>query len=207
MLQIFKKTKGRITGISFVDSTKIKVCENIRAKKNKVFKISKASHEKTSIGWFFGFKLHLIINHKSEIISFKISKGNKDDRCGLEEILPENIGDLYGDKGYLGKSFAQRLFNKGCNLYTNVKKKNMKAKLKSLWHKSMLKKRFIIETVFGIFKEDYDLEHTRYRNVTGFIVNILSSLISYNLKKDKPKLNINEFENNDYQLNNYKSIS
>jgi len=178
------------TGISFIDSTKLSVCHVIRAKRNKVFK-DIAAHGQGSMGWFYGFKLHLIINHKGEIINAHISEGNKDDRAPLESIVPENIGKLYGDKGYLGKSCAAKLKEKGCELITNVRK-NMKKQALPIWDKIMLRKRFLIETVNGQLKEESQIEHTRHRSVSGFMVNVLGALISYCLSDTKPTMKLSK---------------
>ena len=186
----FTSLYSKPTGISFIDSTKLEVCHVIRAKRNKVFK-GVAAHGQSSMGWFYGFKLHLIINHKGEIINAHISEGNKDDRAPLEDIVPENIGKLYGDKGYLGKSCAAKLKEKGCELITNVRK-NMKKQALPIWDKIMLRKRFLIETVNGQLKEESQIEHTRHRSITGFMANVLGGLIAYCLSDNKPTMKLSK---------------
>ena len=183
---------GQPTGISFIDSTKIEVCHIIRAKRNKVFKDT-AKHSKSSMGWFFGFKLHLIINHLGEILSVKITKANVDDRTPVPEMTTDLFGQLYGDKGYLGESIAAILRENDVELITNVRK-NMKKKVRSLWDRVMLKKRFIIETVNDQLKNISCIEHTRHRSMTGFISNILGGLIAYCLRSNKPSLDLNAEE-------------
>ena len=77
--------KGMETGIYFVDSTDLEACHIKRVKWNKTFK-NLAAKSKSTMGWFYGFKLHLICNDKGEIMSFSISKGNVDDRIPVHDI-------------------------------------------------------------------------------------------------------------------------
>lgn len=179
---------GKPTGIQFVDSTKIEVCHIIRAKRNKVFE-GIAEHGKGSMGWSFGFKLHLIINHLGEIVALKLTKGNVDDRQPVSKMAESLFGKLYGDKGYISKALTGELLEKGIELITTVRK-NMKKKFISLWDRAMLKKRFIIETVNDQLKNISYIEHSRHRSVHGFMLNLLGGLIAYCLKEDKPSLNL-----------------
>ena len=69
---------GDGTGISFIDSTPIRVCKNKRIKRNKVF-VGLTQVGKSTMGYFFGVKLHIVINDKGELLNFVISPGNIDD--------------------------------------------------------------------------------------------------------------------------------
>lgn len=170
---------GTCTGISFIDSTSIKVCKNQRIYWHKTFK-EVAQRGKTSMGWFYGFKLHLIINEKGEILSFFLSKGNKDDRDKriVEDLTKHVFGKLFRDKGYLSSSLFDRLFQNGVHLITKVKK-NMKNHLMELKDKILLRKRAIIETVNDELKNICQLEHSRHRSINGFLLNIISTLVAY----------------------------
>ena len=185
---------GKPTGIQFVDSTKIEVCHIMRAKRNQVF-ADVATHGKGTMGWSFGFKLHLIINHLGEIVSLKLTKGNVDDRQPVPEMADSLFGKLYGDKGYISKALSGELLDKGVELITTIRK-NMKKKFISLWDRAILKKRFIIETVNDQLKNISYIEHSRHRSIHGFILNLLGGLIAYCLKNDKPSLDLTaqEFE-------------
>lgn len=185
---------GKPTGIQFVDSTKIEVCHIMRAKRNKVFE-GIASHGKGTMGWSFGFKLHLIINHLGEIVSLRLTKGNEDDRKPLPEMADAIQGKLYGDKGYISRALTGELLDKGVELITTIRK-NMKKKFISLWDRALLKKRFIIETVNDQLKNISHIEHSRHRSVHGFMLNLIGGLVAYCLKDDKPGLNLTaqEFE-------------
>ena len=103
---------GKSRGVNFVDSTHLKSCDNRRIHNHKVFK-GVAERGKTSIGWFYGFKLHLIINDRGEILSFYLTKGNVDDRDHkVMKSLSENIfGYLFGDKGYISQALLMMAYN------------------------------------------------------------------------------------------------
>ncbi|MBE8416775.1 IS982 family transposase, partial [Leptospira borgpetersenii] len=109
----------KCSGISFIDSTILKVCDNRRIHSHKVFK-DIAQRGKSSTGWFYGFKLHLIINDQGELLSFMVTPGNVDDR-NLKVIFPlsKNIyGKLFGDRGYISQSLFESLYEKGIQLIT-----------------------------------------------------------------------------------------
>ena len=135
------------TGISFVDSTPLRVCRNQRILIHKTFE-GLAERGRCSMGWFFGFKLHLIINDKGEILNFMFTPGNVDDREPLKQgKFLENIkGKLCADKEYIGQALFENLFLNGIQLVTKVKN-NMKNSLMSIADKILLRKRALIETV------------------------------------------------------------
>jgi hypothetical protein len=183
--------KSKNTGISYIDSTPIAICHAKRISKNKVFAgIAKLS--KSSYGWFFGFKLHLVINDKGEIQALTLTKGNVDDKKTVSYLIKKLTGLLFGDKGYIKKELFQELFDRGLKLITKVKK-NMKNALISLNEKILLRKRSIIETVFGYLKNRLEIEHTRHRSLTNFLVHIFSTLISYSMKPKKPSISYTFF--------------
>jgi hypothetical protein len=186
-LQSFLKSKfGEVTGTSFIDSTPIKVCNNIRIPRNKVFR-GLAERGKSSMGWFFGFKLHMIVNEKGELLSIQITRGKTNDRVPVKSLCKGLFGKLYGDKGYLGKKLFKELFEEGVELITNVRS-NMKNKILHLSDKLMLRKRFIIETINDQLKNISDIEHTRHRSPVNFLVNLIAGLVSYTYKEKKPAI-------------------
>ena len=191
---------GKPTGIQFVDSTKIEVCHIIRAKRNKVFE-GVAHHGKGTMGWSYGFKLHLIINHLGEIVALKLTTGNVDDREPVSDMADSIFGKLYGDKGYISKALSGELLEKGVELITTVRK-NMKKKFISLWDRALLKKRFIIETVNDQLKNISYIEHSRHRSMHGFMLNLLGGLIAYCLKEEKPSLDLTSQEIKILESNN-----
>ncbi len=109
--------------ITFIDSTKIRVCHNKRIKRNRTFK-GMAEIGKSTMGWFYGFKLHIAITETGELCGVKVTKGNIDDRDKdvLEEVLKNVSGKLYADKGYISKRLFDALFEKGITLVTSIRK-------------------------------------------------------------------------------------
>lgn len=195
-MAIFLKTccLGQCTGISFIDSTPLRVCHIKREKQHKVFK-AMANKGQCSLGWFFGFKLHLIINDKGEILDFMITEANVDDRNPLKQdnFHKRIFGKIYGDKGYIGKDLFEKLFVDGVHLVTKIRK-NMKNSLMLLNDKIMLRKRALVETVNDQLKNICQVEHTRHRSFDNFLANLLSGLIAYSFLDKKPSLNTEVIE-------------
>jgi hypothetical protein len=178
------------TGKSFIDSFPLKVCHNRRIHAHKTFKKC-AARGKTSIGWFYGFKLHLVINDLGEIIAFQVTPGNIADTNEkvILALTKDLRGKLVGDKGYIVNSqLFKKLYFTGIHLITKLRK-NMKKSLMTLEDRRLLARRSIIETVGGILKENLSLEHSRHRSIWGFIENIVSTLIAYGFRQQKPAIN------------------
>ncbi|WP_339052429.1 IS982 family transposase [Candidatus Lariskella endosymbiont of Epinotia ramella] len=177
---------SKSSNISYIDSTSISVCHYKRISRNKVFK-GIAALGKTTKGWFFGFKLHIIINEKGGLVKVSMSKGNKDDRSQVM-IMSNNIkGLLFGDKGYISKSLFLALYKRGLKLVTGLKK-GMKNCLLSLEEKIFLRKRSTLETVFDYLKNKLQLEHSRHRSPVNAFIHIIATLIAYQLKDKKPSI-------------------
>ena len=193
-----EKCLGKCTGISFMDSTTLKVCRNQRIHNHKVFK-GLAERGKSSMGWFYGFKLHLICNEKGELLSFYVTKGNVDDRNPkhIKKMTKQLFGKLFADKGYLSKALWEMLFADGIQLFTKLRK-NMKNHIMNMEDKILLRKRAIIETINDELKNHCQVEHTRHRSVNNFIINILGGLTAYCFFPKKPSLNLKKV--NDGQL-------
>ena len=183
--------KANFDGIGFVDSTPIIVCHSKRIYGHKVFK-GIAEIGKSTKGWFYGFKLHLVINEHGEILGFDITAGNVDDKNQkvIENITKGLWGKLFGDKGYISSPLFKRLHAKGIRLFTRVKK-NMKNMLLTLEDKFLLSKRGIIESVNDILKNVCQIEHTRHRSPINFFVNLVAGLIAYSFRDGNPSLKIN----------------
>lgn len=190
-LVLFLKLRGlgSCDGNSFIDSFSLSVSHPKRIYSHKTFK-GLAARGKTSVGWFYGFKVHIIINGNGEVLDFLITPGNiADNNSEVIEKITENVhGKIYGDKGYIcNPQLFQSLYERGVHIVTKLKK-NMKNKLMSLADKIMLKKRGVIESVGAVFKEDLNIEHSRYRSPLSLLVNICSSLMAYSFRSKKPSI-------------------
>lgn len=185
---------GNCSGISFLDSTVLKACHYKREKQNKVFK-GIAAKGRGTMGWFFGFKLHIIINERGEIIDFLITQGNVDDRQPLKDKAFHDrvFGKIFADRGYIGKDLFEKLFVDGIHLITKIKK-NMKNALMHIYDKILLRKRAVIESVNDILKNQCQIEHTRHRSFDNFITNLISGLIAYAFYPTKPNINIDNLQ-------------
>jgi len=180
--------KGNVTDISFVDSTPIAVCHNRRIHSHKVLK-ELSQRGKTSMGWFYGFKLHIIINEHGDLLAFKVTPGNIDDRTPVPDMVKNMSGKLFGDKGYISQKLFEKLMKQGVQLITKMKK-NMKNKLMPLFDAILLRKRALIETVNDQLKNISQIEHTRHRSIVNFVVNLIAGLIAYTWQPKKPSLDI-----------------
>lgn len=184
------RNRGEITGIAFIDSTSIDVCHSKRIARNKIFK-GLAKRGKTTSGWFYGFKLHLIINEKGEILAFQLTPGNISDVSIAQTLSKGIFGKLFGDKGYISAELAKKLLKQGLELFTSIRS-NMKQKLMKLTDKILLRKRSIIETVNDQLKNISQIEHTRHRSSGNFLVNMLAGIGAYMLQPKKPSINVLE---------------
>jgi hypothetical protein len=178
-LTLFAQLKsGKKTGIYYIDGSCLPVCHLKRSKRNKVFR-EIAQYGRTSVGWFFGLKIHLVINNLGEMIAFKITRGNVHDGAAAKSLLLSLEGLAFGDKGYIGKKLFDELLKNGLKLITR-KRKNMKEKLLvNDYEKQLLNQRNLIETVFDCLKHKYHVWHTRHRSIINAMTNLIAALAAY----------------------------
>lgn len=197
-MTLFLKSQclGEGTGISFIDSTPIRVCKNKRIKRNKVFK-GVATTGKSTMGYFHGFKLHLVVNDKGEVLNFAITQGHVYDREPLknQSFIKSLKGKLFADKGYISKALSQILFLDGLHLITSIRN-NMKNVLMELKDKILLRKRSVIETINDELKNICQVEHSRHRSFNNFITNLIAGLIAYTFFDKKPAIKYQPLESN-----------
>lgn len=175
--------------IAYMDSTSLNVCHTKRIRSNKVFK-GLAKLGKSTKGWFFGFKLHIIIDDKGNLMRAKLTKGNVDDRSVVPQMTANMTGLLFADKGYISNSLFLKLLARGLKLITGIKK-NMKNILMNWNEKMLLRKRSLVETVFDYLKNKFMIEHSRHRSFINMLLHIISTLIAYQLKPTKPHISMN----------------
>lgn len=194
-LALFAKlcSRNSCDGISFIDSFPLSVSHQKRISSHKTFK-GLAARGKTSVGWFYGFKVHIVINRFGEIIDFTITPGNVADNNSnvIHRLMRDVWGKIFGDKGYLlNQKLSLELLQQGKQFITKARN-NMKKKIISLSDNMILKKRGIIESVGAILKEDFNIQHSRYRNPITLFINVCASLIAYSFRSKKPSINIDE---------------
>ena len=179
---------GDCTGVSFIDSTSLDVCLNQRIASHKVF-AGLAERGKTSTGWFFGFKLHLVINDRGELLNVLLTPGNVDDRKPVPQLVRKLFGKVFGDKGYISQPLYELLRQTiGVQLVTKLKSNSKNRLPMSLIDRILIRKRAIVETVIDQLKNISQIEHSRHRSVATFMVNLLCGLIAYAHQPKKPSL-------------------
>ncbi|MDD5581471.1 MAG: IS982 family transposase [Methylobacter sp.] len=185
---LFEMLNGECDGVSIADATALAVCDTKRIPRHKVFKDS-AERGKTSMGWFYGFKLHTIINSKGELIRLKLTPGNVDDRRPMPDLCQGRSGQVFAGRGYIAHWLTEALAEQGLQLITTLKK-NMKPVPRTDFEKALLRRRSLIETVFDELKNLCQIEHTRHRSVFSFTVNLMAGIIAYCLSDNKPTLSL-----------------
>jgi len=179
---------GKKTGIYYIDSTALPVCDNHRIHRHQTF-AGLAARGKTSMGWFFGFKLHLVFNHLNQIVALKLTPGNVHDTAPVEQLTQTLTGKLFGDKGYLGKKLAAALLKPGLALLTRVRK-HMKALPLTPIDKILLNARNMAETIIGRIKEFSSLNLPKHRLPLNAFLHILAAITAYQINPIKPKFKL-----------------
>ena len=180
--------KGKSQGVAFIDSTLLAVCHPKRSARHKVF-AGLAAWGKNSLGWGYGFKLHLLIHDLGEIVACCLTAANVDDRKPVPRLVKGLCGKVFGDRGYISQTLFTSLFAQGVQLITKLRK-GMKNKLRPILDKLLLRKRALIETVNDQLKNISQIDHSRHRSVTNFLVNLVAGLLAYTYQAKKPSLHI-----------------
>lgn len=179
---------GECTGVSFIVSTSVDVCLNQRIGLHKVF-AGLAGRGRTSTGWFFGFKLQLVINDRGELLNVILTPGNVDDRKPVPRLVRQLFGKVFGDKGYISQALYDLLNQTfGVQLVTKLKSNTKNRLPMPLMDRILLRKRAVVESVIDQLKNISQIEHYRHRSVTSFLVNLLCGLIAYTHQPKKPSL-------------------
>jgi hypothetical protein len=185
-LTVFLLTRmGRKTGIYCVDSTPLPVCQPRRINRHKVC-AGLAGRGKTSAGWFFGFKRHLVLNHERQIVALALAPGNVNDATPALQLTRDLIGKLFGDKGCVGKDPAHRLLRRGPVLMTRVRR-TMKRLPVSLLDTALLNGRNIVETIIGHIKEFSSLRLPKHRSVPNAFTHLTAAIVADQINPLPPK--------------------
>jgi Transposase DDE domain len=192
-LAAYLQTRLGVThGIAFIDSLPLPVCHNRRIAGHKVF-AGLAQRAKNSMDWFYGFKLHFVINEEGALLAFRLTPGNVDDRTPVPDLADSLWGKLFGARGYISQESFERLQQSGVQLITKLKRK-MKNKLMPLLDKLLLRKRALIESVGEQLKHVCQIAHTRHRSLHNASVHLLAALVAYTWHEHKPSLHLTEEE-------------
>jgi hypothetical protein len=190
LLAYLQSRYGTCTGISFIDSTALEVCDPKRISQHRVF-ATDAKRGKSSMGWFFGFKLHLAVNDQGELLACCLTPGNVDDRKPVPGMVKRLRGKLIGDRGYISAPLTTLLFEQGLHLITRLRK-NMKNHLMHLSDKLLVRKRAVIESIIDQLKNISQIEHSRHRSPTNFVVHLIAGLLAYSHQAKKPGLHLDQ---------------
>ena len=141
------------------------------------------------MGWFYGFKLHLIVNDQGELLAIQLTPGNTDDRKPVPQMTKKLWGKLVGDRGYLSQVLYEQRFAQGLQLNTPIRR-NMQNRLVVLEDKLLTRKLFVIGTIVDQRKNISQIEYSRHRSTTNFFVNLIAGLIAYTWQAKQPSLNL-----------------
>lgn len=189
-MNIFNKITGE-NGLKFTDSTKLAVCQIKREFSHKVCK-GLASKSKSTMGWFYGFRLHIICNELMQILKLKITTGIGDERKILETMWSDIFGMIIADAGYVSKKLEKKALSLGKFFLTGTRA-NMRKIMTEAEHQ-LLKLRQLAETVFSVLKLRMGLETSLPRSPLGYFAHYIWCITAYQLKKFfgslsiKPKL-------------------
>ena len=179
-------------GLAFIDSLPLPVCHNRRIHSHKVL-AGVAGRGKSSVDWFYGFKLHFVIQDDGNLLALHFTAGNVDDRTPVPILTQGLWGKLCGDRGYVSQALFEQLWAQGLQLITKLKR-NMKNKLLLLSDQWLLRKRALIESVGEQLKHVCQIAHTRHRSIPNAFVHTLAALVAYTWQERKPSLHLTEQE-------------
>jgi len=183
LLQGFMNVFQRMTSkerLKFADGSKLKACRIKREFSHKVCR-GLASKSKSTMGWFYGFKLHIICNELMQILNLKITTATFDERKALEMMWANIFGTIVADAGYVGKKYQKKARENGKILFTCVRA-NMKKVMTETQHQ-ILNLRQKVETVFSVLKLRMGLETTLPRSPKGFFAHYIWCITAYQMKK------------------------
>jgi hypothetical protein len=179
--------KNKHIRIMFVDGSPLPVCANKRIFHHKVMK-KVAARSKSTMGWFYGMKLHILVDAGGNILGVTITPGNVDERTQVVKLVGDIMDSLLiADAGYIKEILKEELFEKnGVQFVTGVKR-TMK-KLMSKEQHSLLKARQLVETVIGSVKHRLGMTFRLHRSIEGYQVHFVLTLLAYTLFKSLARI-------------------
>jgi len=177
-----KQCFGRCSGISFIDSTSLRVC-HVRLRRgvalrriyrHRVFE-QLAARGWPSVDWFYGFKLHLVVSEFGELLNMSVTPGNTDERKPFPEILEGLFGKLLAERGYVSKTLALNLLKTWGIEFFAKPRQNMKNALMNLTDKLLACKRAIIETIIDQLKNISQIVRVSVPKANIRVIAILST--------------------------------
>jgi hypothetical protein len=172
-------TSSAQTACAWVDSTTLPVCKNQRIQRHKSLK-KIATRAKSSMGWFYGCKLHVLVDAQGQFIQTQLSNGHTSDIKILPKLAQGYIGKIFGDRGYISETLKEKLVKQDIELIT-YHRKNMRPVKLSSEDEMMLRQRNKIETIFSLLKQQYNLVSSRHRSISGYLAGIYASLCAYQI--------------------------
>jgi len=189
LIDLFLGTRSDKGGkFNFIDATCLSVCHKKRARSQKVFGDSASFGFSTIHGQFFGFKLHLVVNHRGKIAAYAISTAKHHDSKYTVQLSNGLSGRLCGDKAYISKRHQEKLAKQEVKLITHSRKDML---AKNIFHgveKRMLRHRGLVESVFNKLKNVINIVTHRSRSVSGFMTHCLSALLAYTFDSKTPSI-------------------
>lgn len=179
-LEVLRKVCKQGVTLQFADSSKLEVC---RIKREFTHRVAKgcATKSRSTMGWYYGFKLHLVVSTDGQLLAWRITTATVDDRKGLALIWEELTGMIVADAGYLGSNWQEAAADLGLTLMAGAKK--VMKKLMSRWQHALLQARQRVESVFSVLKLRLGIETSLPRSVTGFFAHYVWCLLAYQLKR------------------------
>jgi hypothetical protein len=173
----FKNKKVRLM---FIDGSDLPVCTNKRIFTHKVAKEA-AARGKSSKGWFYGFRIHILCDDGGNLLGVKITPGNVDERTQVKKLVGD-ITDttLVGDTGYLKKTLGEELYKSNNVWFLTGVKKVMK-KLMTKENHTLLKARQLVETVIGSLKFRGGMPNSLPRSIKGYQVHFVMTLLAFTI--------------------------
>lgn len=178
LIRLLLSMRNKKAGIiKITDSTALPVCKNLRITSHKVMK-RLATRSKTTTGWFYGLKLHVVTDEQGQLLQFIFSTAIIGDRQVLDKFLDILANTLLlADAGYVSKKLEKKALQRH-NLLLTCVRKNMK-KLTTPLQIFLLNKRIHVEQLFSILKERYGLITSLPRSEGGYLAHYIRVLFGY----------------------------